>query len=507
MDRRKSILNVSTSVVCKIILLAGSIILRRIFIKHLGLSLNGLNSLYVSVIGILSVAELGIGSAISFSMYEPIVNGDTERVASLYRLFKRAYLVIGTSMLLGGLAITPFLPYLVRDGGGVNANIYLSFVIFLVSVALGYTFNARLSLISAYKNNYISTLIQSGALLFQYALQCAAVLITKSFEWYLACGLVSSALLYLVSGISVKRLHKDILSVTPGRLESTERECVKSNVKAMLMHKIGGALVNSTDSVIISAFIGISVLGSYTNYAVIVNNVTAILTLAFTSLTSVVGHAFAKSRERAREYFLKFYSANFVIGSVFFLGFYATCDYLVKLLFDTDSQMGREFLFVMTLNYFIQFLRQAALTFRDGTGTFYRDRYKPAFEGGLNLVLSIALAILLRNLYENEYGAIGVLLATVITNLFICHTVEPYVLFKYAFSKSVKHHLLRNYAYIGSFTLALLLESKLLRTDLTGWVGIFINGGISVFASLILILTVLLFDKQLRNTFYFRSKK
>ena len=163
MDRRKSILNISASVACKILLLIGSIILRRIFIKHMGLSLNGLNSLYISVIGILSVAELGIGSAISFSMYEPIVRGDKERVASLYRLFKKAYRIIGISVFLLGLIITPLLPYLVKNGENINADIYLSFVIFLLSVALSYTFNAKLSLINAYKNNYISTPIPMTA--------------------------------------------------------------------------------------------------------------------------------------------------------------------------------------------------------------------------------------------------------------------------------------------------------------------------------------------------------
>ena len=112
MDRRKSILNAVSSVACKIILLVGSVILRRLFIKHLGMDKNGLNSLYVSVLGILSVAELGVGSAISFCMYEPIVTGQTERVAALYRLFSRAYRVIGTLILLLGLFVTPFLPLL-----------------------------------------------------------------------------------------------------------------------------------------------------------------------------------------------------------------------------------------------------------------------------------------------------------------------------------------------------------------------------------------------------------
>ena len=501
MDRRKSILNAVSSVACKIILLVGSVILRRLFIKHLGMDKNGLNSLYVSVLGILSVAELGVGSAISFCMYEPIVTGQTERVAALYRLFSRAYRVIGAVILLLGLFVTPFLPLLVKNGEDLNTNIYLTFVIFLLSVVLSYAFNARLSLINAYKNNYISTLIQSGALLFQYAIQCVAVVFTRSYEAYLMCAVISVIIQYFIARLISDKMYGGVIYLNRGALDLQEKKRVKENVRAMLMHKIGGALVNSTDSIIISAIIGIGILGSYTNYAMIAANVTAILSLAFVSLTSVIGHIFAKSRNKAEESFNRFYSANFMVGAVFFLGFYAVSDYLVSFLFSPDFYMGRSVIFIMTLNYFVQFLRQSALTFRDATGTFYMDRYKPLIEGFFNLTLSVALALLLGGIYGEEQGVTGVILATVITNIVICHTVEPYVLFKYAFLKSSLPHIIRNYACILLFTAVLFLESRLLPDYTEGVRGFLISGAVSVFTSLALIFTALIFDKQLRKAF------
>ena len=153
MDKKKAILNVFVSVICKVVLLIVSILVRRIFIKSLGMELNGLNSLFISIVGFLSVAELGVGSAITFCMYEPIVNGEKEKIAALYRLFKKAYVIIGLTVFILGLFVTPLLPYFIKSDAELNANIYLCFFIFLLSVVLGYGFNARLSLISAYKNN------------------------------------------------------------------------------------------------------------------------------------------------------------------------------------------------------------------------------------------------------------------------------------------------------------------------------------------------------------------
>jgi len=507
MDKKKAILNVFVSVICKVVLLIVSILVRRIFIKSLGMELNGLNSLFISIVGFLSVAELGVGSAITFCMYEPIVNGEKEKIAALYRLFKKAYVIIGLTVFILGLFVTPLLPYFIKSDAELNANIYLCFFIFLLSVVLGYGFNARLSLISAYKNNYASTAIQSAGLLFQYVLQTVALTLAGSLEIYFACTVIAALLQYFLSVLLSCRMHGDVIRAEPRELTMDELSSVKSNVKAMLMHKIGGALVNSTDNMIISAFVGVGVLGVYTNYAVIVNSVLGILTLAFSSLSSVIGHSFAASRDRTVEYYKNFYSANYALGVVFFLGFYAVSDYLVKYLFDTDEIMGRAVVYVMTLNYFIQFLRQSTLTFRDGTGTFYRDRYKPALEGGLNLILSIALAVIMGGGLGEEYGVIGVIIATVITNLLICHTVEPYVLFKYAFKMSVKGHLVKNYSYIFLFATALYFTDRLLITEMTGFGGLLVNGLISVGVAVAVLTASAIFDRDIMGCLTGKKQK
>ena len=171
MDTKKGIKNVIVSITFKIILLVSSIFVRNFLIRYIGNDINGLNSLYISLIGFLSVAELGVGSAITFCMYKPIVEGDNSKVAALYQLFKKLYLIICGAIFAIGMAMMPFLQYIVKDYSSVNVNIYFTFFLIVISVVVSYLFSAKTSLINAYKNNYITTTITSLGMLLQHVLQ------------------------------------------------------------------------------------------------------------------------------------------------------------------------------------------------------------------------------------------------------------------------------------------------------------------------------------------------
>ena len=152
-------------------------------------------------------------------------------------------------------------------------------------------------------------------------------------------------------------------------------------------------------------------------------------------------------------------------------------------------------------------MRQATLLFRDATGTFYNDRWKPLFEGVLNVVLSILFVKLFSNIGGDELGVVGVIVATIITNLTICHIVEPYVLYKHAFQKSVKKHLLKNYFYIVIFIVALFAMNALMQINSNNWITLLINGAISFGISAISILLTFLLDKNMRKSLKFRLNK
>lgn len=499
MDKKRSVLNVSVSIGFKFIIIVLEIFVRRFLIHYIGNEVNGLNSLYVSILDFLSIAELGVGGAITYCMYKPIVDGEREKTAALYHLFQKLYFIIGAIIVIAGCAIMPLLPYLAKDYADANVNLYLTFALMLSSVAITYLFSAKTSLINAYKDNYIANAISSIGRIIQCGLQMLVLFLTGSFLWYLVCRIISSVLQWIATEIIARCKHSDIIKIKASIDTATKKE-VSKNIKAMFMHKIGGILVNTADSIIISLFIGILILGKYSNYTSIVIAMTGILSLCFTSLTSVVGHMFVEEgRETALKYCGVFHTLNFVLGIVFFLGYYAVADNLVSLLFGADLELGKSISFVITLNYFVQFMRQGCMLFRDATGTFYNDRWKPLVEGAINVILSVLFVLV----FPEELKVVGVIAATIITNLFICHIVEPHVLYKYAFKNKTKNYYIRNYIYIGIFAIALLALHYCTISNSNQWVELLANGGISIAFSFVISIIVILCNKDFR--YYIRQ--
>lgn len=460
MDRKKSILNVSASMVSRVLLLAAALLVRRLLIQQAGNAMNGLNSLYTSIIGMLAVAELGVGSAISYSMYKPIVEGNREKTAALYGLYQRLYRVIGGVILAAGLAVMPFLPGMISDYRELTVNVYRTFGLSLISVVLSYLYGAKTSLIEAYKDNYITTGILTSCRLIQYGLQAWVLIAFRSFPLFLACQIAETLLAWGMTEFFARKMHGDILVIRASVDPDTGRE-IRRNIRAMMMHRIGTVMVNTVDSVIISAFVGVAALGKYSNYALIASVLAGTISLFFTPLTSVIGHLCAEGDpERIKQHFDRFYRLNYVLGVVFFLGYYAVADQAVCLCFGEGLEVSRTVTLIITLDGFIRFMRRAALLFRDASGTFYYDRWKPIAEGIVNLGLSLILV----HVFPEEYRVAGVIAATIVTSLLICHVVDPYVVYRHVFRRSVKEYWLRNYACMGLFVIALFSLNSL-ETD------------------------------------------
>lgn len=491
MDRKKSILNVLVSVGFQVITMIMGIVLKRMLIRYCGNDVNGLNALYLSVIGLLSVAELGVGSAITFGMYRPIVEGNIAQVSALYHLFDRLYKLIGGIIFLGGLVIIPFLPHLAADYSALEVSLPSTFFLMLLSSVLTYLFGAKTALINAYKNNYITTTIYSTGIIIQYILQAITLIFTRSFFCYLACRIVAVAIQWCITALITRKKYDPIIR-TKASLEPALRKDLTKNILAMFMHKIGGILVDTVDSVVISSFIGVAILGKYSNYTAIMLSMTGVIMLVFTSLISVVGHMCATvDKTEAQRYCDIFHMINFCIAMVFYLGYFAISDNLISILFAEDLVMERSVVFVISMNGFVQFMRRSIMLFRDATGTFYNDRWKSLLEGVVNLLLSIFLV--------KRIGIAGVIVATIITALLICHIVEPFVLYKNAFSMLPIKYYFRNYSMIAIYAIAQLFMDFCMQDRASQWTELLINGFLSVAISLTICSCVFLLNKELRN--------
>lgn len=487
MDKRKALLNVTVSTAFKLLTMMLVIVVKRCLIQACGNDVNGLNALYLSIIGFLSVADLGIGSAITFCMYKPIVEGDNDTVSALYKLFQKLYVIIGGIIFAVGLCITPFLKVFAKDYDTLDVNLYLTFFLMLISVVLSYIYSSKTSLINAYKNNYITTSIYSGGITLQYILQIIVILTTKSYVWYLICRIVAVLVQWGITELITRRKYRHII-INRQKINSVTKKEVVKNIKAMFMHRIGGVLVNTVDSVVISMFVGVVALGEYSNCSTILASITGVLSLVFSSITSIMGHLYVEAEKGiVRKYFEAFHILNFVLAAIFFMGYFAIIENIIAIIFSPDLIVKRSIAIVISLNGFVQFLRNSTLMFRDATGTFYNDRWKPLIEGIVNIVLSV--------LFVKLIGVVGVIVATILTNLVICDIIEPYVLYKNAFNVLPKRFYLMNYSMIALFTVGLFIMDALMQTYKSEWIELLVNGCISVAVSVFMCIVVLLFNR------------
>src|SRR5690554_4795941 len=491
MDKKRALLNITTSLIFKVILLVITLLARRYLVNYLGNEANGLYSLFVSILGFLAVAELGVGSAITFSLYKPIVENDENKVSALYYLYRRVYLIIAGIITVAGVIILPFLPTLAKGNTG-EFNIYLNYLLFLASTLLTYFYAYKTSFINAHKDNYITTIIRSTGQILEATVQIITLIYFQSFELFFLSIVLSNILQWIITNFVFNKKYKNSIN-NYKTVDNELKTEVIDKTKAMFMHKIGGLLVNTLNGVVISAFVGVIVLGKYTNYMTIITGVSSFLSLAFVALTSILGHSYAKnSKKVVYNQYLKMYVFNFIVGVVFYMGFLAIADDLITIIFSVEQIISRDIVIVLTINYFIQFLRQSTITFKDASGTFYHDRYKPIFEGIVNLVLSLILV--------NVMGVSGVLIATIVTNVLICHTVEPYVLYKHGFEMNPKKHYFINYLLIAIFVGAVFIyESISIPVVSNRYLKLLTNGFMSVGASIIILVIVYVLIKPIRK--------
>ena len=495
MDKKRGLLNVLVSIFFYLILLVLNFITRRFLIQNLGIGISGLNSLYLSLIGFLSVAELGVGTAISYSMYKPIVERDFTKVAGLYNLFKKLYFIIGAIITIAGLCTIPFLSILAKDYTSLDTNINITFLLMLLSTVITYIYSAKISLMNAFKDNYITTAINSGSKIICQLLQIISLIIFKSFEVYLICRSIGGIIEWIFIEFLCRKTRNDVISLNSKIDYDTKKE-VSKNIKARFMHRIGGVLVNTVDNIVISAFIGVVILGKYSNYITVMTALFNLLGMFFTPLTSVIGHMCKENTYNLiKKNFNFIYVLSFILGTIFFLGYYSIIDELICICFGNNLELSKAVSFVITINYFVQYMRKDVILFRDATGTFYQDRFKPLIEGASNVILSIILVLVL----PDEFNVIGVIIATILTNLLICHIVEPYVLFKFGFKDSVKKYYVKNYIFIAIFILSLFILSQFMITTDNIWIQLLINGSISIAFSIIVSLIVLIFEKEFRE--------
>lgn len=431
---KNSIFNVGTGFLNTIVKTILTFITRTIFIKVLGETYLGLNGLLTNILSMLSIAELGIGTTISFSLYKPLVNKDNKKINALMTFYKKAYRIIGIVILISGVILIPFLKFILEENININ-HIYLIYALYLLTTVSTYFISYKEVLIIADQKNYKLTKINFIFDVLLNGLQIIELLIFKNFVLYLVVQLVIEFLRRTVINFFISKEYPQTDFCSKEKINKSDKQLLSKNVRAMFLHKIGDYSINGTDNIIMTKFIGLNAVGIYSNYLTIITILNTFINIIYSSIISSLGNLIAKENEEKR---LK------VFNIMDFFGFciYGYCSVCLFVLLNPFIKVwaGEHYLFsieivaIIVLNFYMTGMRVPLGTIKSAAGVYTEDRYIPLLQALTNIVVSIILA--------KYIGVLGVLLGTLISSL-IPAINRPYIVYKYVFNKKVTEYYTR----------------------------------------------------------------
>lgn len=417
-------------------------ILRTVFISYLGDTLNGINDLYTGILSVLSLAELGVGTALNYSLYGPVARKDYEKIKSYMQLYKKAYRVIGLVIAVIGLAISPFLPYLVKQPQGVSVrDLTLYYFIFLFNTVSTYFVAYKYSLAYAEQKNYIQTNTITITKMITVTLQIAVIVTTRNFYLYLLTAAAVELIQKIFISWYLNRLYPYLKDKNVKKLSKEETGEVVTKTKALVFHKVGDVARLQTDSMIISAFINVTLVGFVGNYNMILNSVANFVNIIFNSVLSSFGNLIAtESKEKQYSVFKVYrFFACWVYGFSA-VGFFLLLTPFIVIWQGPEKVLAAGAVACILIDYYFKGDRIVLSNFKTAAGVFEQDKYLALIQGVVNLILSIVLV--------QKIGLVGIYIGTIVSGL-IANITKPFIIYKVCFEKSVKTYFLDSVKYLA----------------------------------------------------------
>ena len=418
--------NIVWGVIKQVILVFLPFLTRTVLIHTLGINYAGLNGLFTSILQVLNLSELGISSAIIYSMYEPIANGDNEKVCALLNFYKRCYRIIGFIVVILGTCVVPFLPVLIKSDTPENINIYVLYLLNLFSVFMSYELYAyKMSLLNAMQKSNIVSLVEIISTLLKFVIQTIILLAFHNYYIYLIVAIIFGMSNNIIIAIVSTHMYPEF-SCT-GEIDDQDLRRIKKNVGGMIFERLGNVILFSVDTIVISAFLGLVDLGIYQNYYCIITAAVGFFGVIQTALTSSVGNALVlKSRKENYDDFRKFNLLYVLLAGWCGIIILNMIQPFMNIWLGTNYMLPDYFALFFALYFFIFKWCDMCYVYQTAAGLWWETKYVPIIAALVNFVFNIILV--------QTIGLVGILISTIISILFVYNTLMPYILFKKYFS-------------------------------------------------------------------------
>lgn len=442
MRTKYSIRNIITTSLSYFVSTITGLILRKMFLRYIGLGYSGLDSVYTNILSFLGLAELGIGAAITYKLYKPLAEGNYSEVSSLMAVYKMLYRIIAIVVLAVGTILSIFLKRIVKDPPIVGLPLTISYFLFLASSVCSYLFAYKRSLILADQRQYIVTLFDTGFNILFFMLKLFVVWKYNDYFMFLVLGIIRVVIGNLAVSLVCSKKYPQVFNQHYSFKDTIKyaRGLIK-DFEYILLHKVCGYVYSSTDAIVISMFMGVDNVGLLGNYNLIVSVVNSLFSQCSSSIQSSVGNLVYTSSNKL-QIKQNVYRLSYLYH--FILSFFCTCLFclltpFVILWIGNDYILPQLVVMMMCLNMYVFLAHQPIANLYTATGLYKYDKFTSAIAAVVNLSLSIILV--------NKYGFIGVYIGTALGSVayLIGRTI---VVYKNVFNEKPVSYLLIFLKYI-----------------------------------------------------------
>lgn len=403
---------------------------RKLFLDNLGDEFIGLETTLRSVLGFLNLAELGIGTAIGFTLYKPIFDENHREINKIIALLGMLYRRIGYGIIAVGIVVSVFFPFMFDDTSFSLLLIYFVFYTLLFSSLLSYFANYHQSLLGADQKGYIIQGYFQTLIIIRVILQCFVAYYLKDFFAYIILELIFSIIYSIVVRKKIRKEYPWLI------INSTEKaEIIKEypdiikKIKQVFVHKMSGFVKNGTDNILIAALVSLESVAFFGNYQLIFTKLGGLVKMAFAGTGSAVGNLIAEDDEKnIKKVFWELMSVQFFIAGFFSLILYYTMEPLIVLWLDEKYILAKTTLLLLMANFFIYQISSTVERFKNAYG-LYSDTWAAGTEAALNLSISFICGSI--------WGIDGIILGTIVSLILMVVIWKPYFLYKHGFKKSV----------------------------------------------------------------------
>lgn len=452
---KNTILNAVSGMAVRMFGFLSTFITRTVFLYILGIEYAGVSSVFSDVLTVLSFAELGIGTAITYALYRPIAQNDEEQIARLMSVYRKIYSTIAGVIFVLGLGVLPLLQYVITDAPTIKEDIRLIYVLYLSNTAVSYLFIYKSTFLIAAQKDYLVSKYKIVVAAFKTVTECIILLVFRNFIAYLLLSIAFGFAQNVIIARVAEREYPILKCKSKGKLSKEEKKKLIADTKALALYKVSGTVLNGTDSIVTSSILGTATVGILGNYNLIANQVYYFVSTLFSATSASIGNLAATS-DSEHQYR--------IFRRILFIGFWIYCFCATSLwtllnpfmfVWQNGNHMfTTSVVALLVVEFYMKGMLSPISQFRTSNGLFIQGKYRPVIMSIINIATSIVLA--------KKIGIAGVILGTIISRLSTQIWYDPWLIFRKVFGRSVAGYYVTYIGYAVITALSCWLSSTLL---------------------------------------------